>query len=62
MSLNTLSRDVRQPKPFLFPETDAAIIQRRIIERLTRQLGISPSLAQAIAGLAGIGPRETRHG
>jgi hypothetical protein len=62
MFFNTTSRDVRQPKPFLFPETEAALVQRRVIERLTRQLGISGPLAQTIAGLAGLGPEEARRG
>jgi hypothetical protein len=62
MAFNTLSRLERQPKPFLFPETDAPTVQRRVIERLTRQLGISVSLAQTIAGLAGLGPEEARRG
>lgn len=62
MTSHIVSRDARQPKPFHFPEGDPATVQRRVIERLTRQLGISAPLAEAVAGLAGLGPRELRHG
>ena len=62
MTSNIPSRDAREPKPFFCPESDPAIVQRRVIDRLTRQLGISAPLAEAVAGLAGLGPQELRHG
>lgn len=62
MSFNTVRREAQQPKPFLCPESDPAMVQRRVINRLTRQLGISAPLAEAVARLAGLGPQELRHG
>ena len=53
-------RAATQPVPC--PEGDPATVQRRVIERLTRELGISAPLAEAVAGLAGLGPQELRHG
>jgi hypothetical protein len=56
MPLNTLRRDTRQP----LSEFDPLIVQRRVVERLARQFGISATLAQSVAGLAGLGPQEAR--
>jgi hypothetical protein len=62
MAISITTRVTRQPISALLAEPDPLTIQRRVVERLTRQLGISTSLAATIAGLAGLGPEEARHG